>query len=139
MNSRLNLALRERHGFTYNIESFYSPYTDTGIFGVYFGTEKEKIERSLKIIKSEIKRLQSNSLGILQLDRAKKQMIGQMAISAENKSSLMLNIGRSYLLFDKVDTLEIVYEKINNLTSLELMDVANEIFDFNKLSTLIYY
>lgn len=138
MNSRLNLALREKHGFTYNIESFYSPYTDTGIFGIYFGTEPEKVERSMKIIQKEIKQLQTKSLGILQLERAKKQLIGQLAISAENKSNLMLNIGRSYLLFDKVDPLEEVYEKVNSVTAMQLMDAANEIFDFNKLSTLIY-
>ena len=138
MNSRLNLALREKHGFTYNIESFYSAYTDTGIFGIYFGTEQEKVARSLKIINREIKKLQVKPLGILQLERAKKQLIGQMAISAENRSNLMLNIGRSYLLFDKVDSLDVVYKKINQVTAQQLLEVANEIFDFNRLSTLIY-
>lgn len=138
MNSRLNLALREKHGFTYNIESFYTPYTDTGIIGVYFGTEQDKVGRSLKIINAEIKKLQNKPLGILQLDRAKKQIIGQMAIGAENRSNLMLNIGRSYLLFNKVDSLETVYKKINSVTSKQLIEVANEVFDFNKLSTLIY-
>jgi predicted Zn-dependent peptidase len=138
MNSRLNLALRERHGYTYNIESFYTPYSDTGIVGIYFGTEPEKVEKSLKIINQEIKKLQSTSLGIMQLERAKKQMIGQMAISAENLSSLMLTIGRSYLLFGKVDPLDTVYEKINKLTAKQLIDVANEVFDSSKLSTLTY-
>lgn len=138
MNSRLNLALRERHGFTYNIESFYNPYSDTGIAGIYFGTEPEKVEKSLRIIGNEIKKLQNQPLGILQLDRAKKQMIGQMAISSENLSNLMLNIGRSYLLFNKVDTLEAVYEKINNVKSMELLDVANEVFSPSQLSTLTY-
>lgn len=138
MNSRLNLALREKHGFTYNIESFYNPYTDTGIFGVYFGTDAEKIERSLQIINKELKRLQEKPLGILQLERAKKQMIGQMAISAENKSNLMLTIGRSYLLFNKVDDLETVYQKIQKINASELQEVAREIFDTNKRSTLIY-
>ncbi|MFA6400857.1 MAG: pitrilysin family protein [Salinivirgaceae bacterium] len=138
MNSRLNLALRERHGYTYNIESFYGPYSDTGIAGIYFGTEPEKVEKSLTIIHSEIKKLQIQSLGILQLDRAKKQMIGQMAISSENLSNLMLNIGRSYLLFNKVDSLEQVYEKIQSVTANELLEVANEIFDANQLSTLTY-
>jgi predicted Zn-dependent peptidase len=138
MNSRLNLALREKHGFTYNIESFYNPYTDTGIFGIYFGTEQEKVDKSIKIIERELKLLQNKPLGILQLDRAKKQIIGQMAIGAESKSNLMLNIGRSYLLFDKVDPLDVVYEKVNAVTSTQLMEVANEVFDFSKLSTLIY-
>lgn len=138
MNSRLNLALRERHGFTYNIESFYNPYSDTGIVGIYFGTDVEKVEKSLKIIQQEIKKLQQQPLGVLQLERAKKQMIGQMAISSENLSTLMLSIGRSLLLFDKVDSLETVYEKINSVTSLQLMDAANEIFDVNQLSSLTY-
>ncbi len=138
MNSRLNLALREKHGFTYNIESFYNPYTDTGLFGIYFGTEQEKVDRSLKIIHREIKQLQNKPLGVLQMERAKKQLIGQMAISAENKSNLMLNIGRSYLIFNKVDSLEKVYKKINAVTPQQLMDVANEVFNSEKLSTLVY-
>lgn len=138
MNSRLNLALRERHGFTYNIESFYSAYTDTGVVGIYFGTEEEKIDKSLRIIKAEIKKLQTSKLGSLQLERAKKQMIGQIAISSENKSNLLVNIGRSYLLFNKVDNLDTVYTKINKLTANELLDVANEVYDFEKLSMLTY-
>jgi len=138
MNSRLNLALREKHGVAYNIESFYTPYTDTGIVGIYFGTDEEKIERSLKIIKKELKLLQTKPLGILQLERAKKQLMGQIAISAENKSNLMLNIGRSYLLFNKVDTLDEAYKKINALTSNQIADAANEIYDFSKLSMLTY-
>jgi predicted Zn-dependent peptidase len=138
MNSRLNLALRERHGYTYNIESFYSPYSDTGIAGIYFGTEPEKVEKSLKIIYAEIKKLQNQPLGILQLERAKKQMIGQMAISSENSSNLMQNIGRSYLLFNKVDTLETVYEKIEAVTSMELIEVANEVFNPNQNTSLTY-
>jgi predicted Zn-dependent peptidase len=138
MNSRLNLALRERHGYTYNVESFYNPYSDTGIVGIYFGTEPEKVEKSLKIIKSEIQKLQTTQLGILQLERAKKQMIGQMAIGAENLSGLMLNIGRSYLLFGKVDPLDAVYEKIQQLTAQQLIEVANEVYDYRQLSTLTY-
>lgn len=138
MNSRLNLALRERHGYTYNVESFYNPYSDTGIVGIYFGTEPEKVEKSLKIIKSEIQKLQTTHLGILQLERAKKQMIGQMAIGAENLSGLMLNIGRSYLLFGKVDPLDAVYEKIQQLTAQQLIEVANEVYDYRQLSTLTY-
>jgi len=138
MNTRLNMALREKHGLTYNIESFYTPYTDTGIIGIYFSTEQEKIDKSLKIIDKEITKLKNKPLGILQLDRAKKQMIGQMAISAENKSSLMLNIGRSYLLFNKVDSLEATYKKINSITSSQLIDVANEVFNINYFSKLIY-
>lgn len=138
MNSRLNLALRERHGYTYNIESFYSPYSDTGVVGIYFGTEQEKMGKSLKLVKAEIKKLQNNKMGILQLDRAKKQMIGQIAIGSESKQHLMVNLGRSYLLFGKVDPLEKVYKKIEDLTADQLLEVINDVLDFKKLSILNY-
>jgi predicted Zn-dependent peptidase len=138
MNSRLNMALRERRGYTYNIESFYTPYTDTGVVGLYFGTDTEKVDKCLHIIKKEIYNLKNQLLGTLQLDRAKKQMIGQMAISIENKSALMLNIGRSLLLFNKVDGLDTVYQKIETLTAKQLLETANEVYDINQWSMLVY-
>lgn len=138
MNSRLNLALRERRGYVYNIESFYSAYSDTGVIGIYFATEHEKLEKSINIIKQEIKKLQTKSLGILQLDKAKKQMLGQIAISNDNNQNLLMNIGRSYLLFNKVDSLNNVYEKINKLTANKLMEAANDVLNFEKLSMLTY-
>lgn len=138
LNSRLNLALREKHGFTYNIESFYTSYTDTGVLGVYFGTEEDKLEKSLSIVRKEIKRLRDVKLGVLQLDRAQKQMIGQLAIASENKGNALLNIGRSYLLFNKVDSLQTVFEKISKVNSNQIQDVANELLDEQLLSNLIY-
>lgn len=139
MNSRLNLALRERHGYTYNIESFYNPYTDTGSFGVYFGTDIGKVEKSLKIIRNEFIKLQKKPLGILQLDRAKKQMKGQLAINSENYSGLMLNLGRSFLLFNKVDSLETIYQKIDQLTAVQIQETANELFNPDDFSLLTFY
>lgn len=138
MNCRLNLALREKHGYTYNIESFYTPYTDTGAFGIYFGTDYEKIDKCMAIIRHELRKLREDSMGTLQLDRAKKQMIGQLAISTENYSGLMLNLGRSCLLFDTIDPLSEVCNKINNLTSSDILDVANEMLDERNFSTLIF-
>ena len=138
MNCRLNLALREKHGYTYNIESFYTPYSDTGAFGIYFGTDYEKIDRCLNIIRRELRRLREERMGTLQLDRAKKQMIGQLAISTENYSGLMLNLGRSCLIFDTIDPLSEVCDKINKLTSTDLLEVANETLDDKMFSTLIF-
>lgn len=138
MNCRLNLALREKHGYTYNIESFYTPYTDTGAFGIYFGTDYEKIDKCLTIIRKELRKLREEKMGVLQLDRAKKQMIGQLAISTENYSGLMLNLGRSCLLFDTIDPLSEICDKINRFTSSDLLNVANEILDENQFSTLIF-
>jgi predicted Zn-dependent peptidase len=104
MNSRLNMALRERKGMAYNIESGYTAYTDTGLFNVYFGTDHENLEKAISLVLKEFKLLREKKLGVLQLSKAQKQLMGQIAISTENREDLMLTIGKSYLLFNKVDT-----------------------------------
>ena len=101
MNSRLNLNIREKYGFTYNIESFYSPYSDTGLFGVYAGTDSTNIDKTLVLIEKELKKLREKPLGILQLKKAKRQMLGQIAMAQENNASLMLSLGKSLLSFNK--------------------------------------
>lgn len=138
MNSRLSMALREKSGFAYDIESNYTGYTDNGIFSLYFGTDKTKFDKSLKLIHKEFNRLKNNKLGVLQLKRAKQQLIGQIAISTENKDNTALNLGKAILLFDKIDSLEEVNIKIESVTSSEIMDVANEILDISKLSILVF-
>lgn len=138
MNSRLNLSLRERNGLAYNVESNYTAYSDTGQFSVYFGTDKENLDRAINLVQKELILIKNKELGFQQLAKAKKQLIGQLAISSENREDLMLSIGKSYLLFDRVDSMERVYEKINTLTSSEIIALANEVFDESKISTLIY-
>ena len=138
MNSRLNLSLREKNGIAYNIESGYTPYDGTGIFSIYYGTEEENLDRSLNIVHKELKKLRNKPLGTLQLSKAARQLKGQIAISGENMENLLLTIGKSYLLFNKVDSLETVYKKIDKITAKDLQRIANEIFDENMLSTLIY-
>lgn len=138
MNSRLNLSLRERRGMAYNIESNYTAYTDTGLFNVYFGTDRENFEKALDLVKKEFKLLRDTKLGGLQLSKAKKQMIGQIAVSTESHDDLMLAIGKSYLLYNRVDPLSEVFKKIEAITDVELIEVANEILDENRLSTLVY-
>jgi predicted Zn-dependent peptidase len=138
MNSRLNMALREKNGIAYNIESIYSPYYGTGVFSIYFGTDKQNIDRSLRIARRELARLRNKKLGQMQLHKARRQLKGQIAISSENRENLMLNIGKSYLLYNKVDSLADIYKKIDSLTAGDLLEMANEIFDENQLSYLIY-
>ena len=139
MNSRLNLALRERKGMAYNVESNYTAYTDTGLFNIYFGTDKENFERAVSIVKKEFKQLRENNLGGVQLSKAKKQLIGQIAISTESHDDLMLAIGKSYLLYNHVDPLKVVFQKIEEITASELLEVANQILEEKQLSTLVYH
>ncbi len=138
MNSRLNLNIREKYGFTYHIESFYNPYSDTGLFGIYLGTDPGTMDKSLKLVEKELKKLREQKLGILQLSKAKRQLLGQVAMAQENNTSLMLGYGKSLLTFDKIDTFEVIRQKIEGITADDLLEVANEILQPHILSSLIY-
>jgi len=138
MNSRLSMALREKNGIAYNIESNYSPYCGTGVFNIYFGTDEENLIRSFSIIDRELKLLRKKTLGTLQLHKAVRQLKGQMTISSDNRESLMLSMGKSFMLYDQVDSLDEIYQKIDRISAGDLLDVANEILDPNQLSYLIY-
>ena len=138
MNSRLNMALRERKGMAYNIESGYTAYTDTGLFNVYFGTDHENLEKATTLVLKEFRLLREKKLGVLQLSKARKQLMGQIAISAENREDLMLSIGKSYLLFNKVDSIQTIFKKIEAITPFQLMEVSNEVLDVNQMSRLVY-
>jgi predicted Zn-dependent peptidase len=138
MNSRLNMALRERNGIAYNVEASYTPYSDTGIFMVYFGTEESNLFKALNLVEREFSQLRNKKMGIQQLNRAKKQLIGQLAIANENREELMLTIGRSYLYFDKIDPLISVFEKIESITEDQIFSVANEMLDQTRLSKLLF-
>lgn len=138
MSSRLNLELREKYGIAYTIESSYTPLSDTGIFSIYFGTDPEKTGAALKIIHRELKKLRTVPLGISQLRQAKQKFIGQIALAEENHLSLIISMAKSLLDYNKVDSLGEVYAKINAVTSRQLYDIANEIFDPGRLTTLIF-
>lgn len=138
MNSRLNMALRERNGMAYNVESSYTSYSDTGEFSIYFGTDKENLEQAQALVYKELRKIQESHLGIVQLSRAKKQLIGQLAISTENREDLMLSLGKSMLFFNQVDSLEMIFRKIEGIEAREIMEIANQVFNQATNSTLIY-
>ena len=137
MNSRLNLALREKYGFVYSIDAHYIPYTDTGMFAVFFGTEPKQLNRCISLVKKELNRFREKPLTKRQLASAKEQMKGQLAMAEENNLSLMLSMGRSVLDIGRVPSLEEIYYQIDEITSFKLRDVAQEIFDDDKMSYLI--
>jgi predicted Zn-dependent peptidase len=138
MNSRLNLGIREKYGFTYSIESHYTPYSDTGLFNIYLASDNDKVEKSIKLVKKELQKLRDIPLGPQQLKKAKQQLIGQIAIGQESDVNLMLALGKSLLLYDKVDTFEEVKQKIEAISAEEIQAVAQDIFQEDKLSTLIF-
>lgn len=134
--SRLNVALRERNALTYCVESLYTPFSDCGMFTIYFSCEKEKLEQCRKIVAEEIERIKTVPLTTRQLAIAKRQFLGQFSISAENNEAYMLGVGKSYLVFDSVDNLEEVYRKVEAITPEDIRSAAQEVL--SELSSLTY-
>ncbi|SHO63428.1 M16 family metallopeptidase [Algoriphagus zhangzhouensis] len=138
MNSRLNLALREKYGYVYSIESSYQPFSDTGFFGIFFGTEEKTLKKSMHLVHRELVKLRTKKLGTMQLHMAKEQAIGQMAMAEENYAALMLVFGKSLIDHGKIDPLERIFEQIRSTTAEEVLEIAEQIFDPEQLSYLTY-
>jgi predicted Zn-dependent peptidase len=138
LNNRLNLNIREKYGLTYSIESNYIPYFDTGIFQVYFSAEKKFHSKIVKLIYKEFEVLKNKKLGVNQLHLAKQQLKGHIALAQENRVGLMLALGKSLLLFDKVDTNLEIFEKIDAITSENVLEIANEILIKENCSMLTF-
>ncbi|MEO5910241.1 MAG: pitrilysin family protein [Pelobium sp.] len=138
MSSRLNLEIREKHGIAYTIESNYSPLSDTGLFAIYFGTDAEKVSKTLKLIEKELKKLRENKLGIIQLAQAKQRFIGQIALGEENRMGVLISIAKSLLDYNRIDSLKEVFFKINKVTAADLVNISNDVFSQDKLSMLLF-
>ena len=138
MNSRLNMALRERRGYSYSAESHYSPYTDTGVMMIYFSCDADKFSRSMQVTREEIRKLRNNLITDKRLSHARKQLMGQLAISHENNEHLMLTSGKRYLLFNRVDNLETIRKNLEQISAALLRDTANEVINPDMLNILIF-
>ncbi len=138
MNSRLNLSLRENHGYVYSIESSYQAFSDTGFFGIFFGTEEKTLKKAQLLVMKEMEKLRSKKLGIVQLQMSKDQTIGQMAMAEENYAALMLVYGKSLIDHGKIEPLDSIFDRIRSTTAEDLQEIAQEIFNPDQLSFLTY-
>jgi predicted Zn-dependent peptidase len=138
MNSRLNLALREKYGFVYAVEANYTAFADTGLFAVYFGTEKKQLDKSMQLVSKELKKLMTTPLGTMQLHTCKQQLMGQLAMAEESNISFMQMMGKSLLDLGQIDSLNEIFTMIENVKASDLADIAVEMFDPDQLSVLTY-
>lgn len=138
MNSRLNVSLRERRGLVYTVESNLTSYTDTGAFCVYFGTDPDDVDTCLRLTYKEMKRMRDVKMTSSQLAAAKKQLIGQIGVASDNNENNALGMAKTFLHYNKYESSESVFRRIEALTAEELLEVANEMFAEEYLSTLIY-
>ncbi len=139
MSSILNLQLREKYGIAYTIETNYSPLSDTGIFALYFGTDKEKVEKATTLIFKEFKKIKDHPFTTIQLQKAKNKFIGQIALGEENRIGLIISMAKSLIDYNKIDALNIVFTKINAISTTDMANIANEILDEKSLSSLTFF
>ena len=138
MNSRLNLALRERNGLVYTVESSLSTYTDTGLWSVYFGCDPDDIDRCLQLVRKELKRLTDTPLSPTALQAYKRQAIGQIGISHDAFESVAINMGKRFLHYGTMQSQERLIQRIQALTPEQIQQTARDIFRPDQLVTLIY-
>ncbi len=138
MNSRLNLSLRERHGLVYTVESSMTAYTDTGLWGVYFGCDPHDVARCRRLVLKELRRLAEAPLPPHALEAAKRQIKGQIGISHDNFESVALAMGKTFLHYGRARDLDRLYRKIDGLTAEGLHAVAGELFRPENLTFLVY-
>ncbi len=138
MNSRLTLAIREKHGYTYNVESGYSAFSDTGLFHCYLSTDKKYLDKSVALVYRELQKLKDKKLSPLQLHQAKTQLKGQIVLAEESRMNLMLLMGKSLAQNQELETLKEVLHKLDSITSEEIINISNKIFNFDKMSYLAY-
>lgn len=138
LNSRLSLNVREKYGYTYNIESNFNPFMDTGLFSIYFGTDQKHSRKTLRVVLKELTKLTENKMGVNQLNMAKVQLKGNMALGQESSMALANSLGKSALIEDRIETIAEIHKRIDQITASDILEVANELFKENELSILKY-
>jgi predicted Zn-dependent peptidase len=136
MNSKLNMTLREKRGFVYSIGAQYVPFTDVGLFVISFGTEPGQLAKSIELVKEELRKMRDERMGVKQLAAAKEQLLGHIAMAEENNMSFMMMMARNLLDLGKVTPLEEIFDRVKNTKAIKLQELANDIFDEDKLSYL---
>lgn len=137
-NSILNLVLREKHGWVYAVESSYTQYSDTGILALSLGCDKSNLDNCMAAIHKEILKLQTIPLSPKSLKAAKKQLLGQLAISSDNGEAQCLSMGKSLLAYGHIDSDKTINEKIDGITSEDILNMAVRIFNPENISKLVY-
>ena len=132
------MSIRERNGLVYGIESNYTPFSDTGLFFVYFSADWKHVGRVQKLIDLELNKLRNQKIGTVQLHMAKQQFISRVLMGEENRANLMLSLAHHYFDHQRIDTLAEIIQKIEAIQAGELLDIANELLDPRHMSTLIY-
>ena len=138
MNAKLNLALREHNGLVYTVESTMVSYGDTGTWSIYFGCDEHDVKRCLRLVRKELDKFMQKPLSDAQLKAAKKQIKGQIGVACDNRENFALDFGKSFLHYGWEKNVDRLYEQVDEITAEQIQAVAKELFDKDRLTTLIF-
>ena len=138
MNAKLNLALREHNGLVYTVESTMVAYGDTGTWSIYFGCDEHDVKRCLRLVRKELDKFMQKPLSEAQLKAAKKQLKGQIGVACDNRENFALDFGKSFLHYGWEKNVDRLYEQVDEITAAQIQAVAQELFDKDRLTTLIF-
>ena len=138
MNAKLNLALREHNGLVYTVESTMVAYGDTGTWSIYFGCDEHDVKRCLRLVRKELDKFMQKPLSEAQLKAAKKQIKGQIGVACDNRENFALDFGKSFLHYGWEKNVDRLYEQVDEITAAQIQAVAQELFDKDRLTTLIF-
>ena len=138
MNAKLNLALREHNGLVYTVESTMVAYGDTGTWSIYFGCDEHDVKRCLRLVRKELDKFMQKPLSDAQLKAAKKQIKGQIGVACDNRENFALDFGKSFLHYGWEKNVDRLYEQVDEITAAQIQAVAQELFDRDRLTTLIF-
>ena len=137
-NAILNSVLREKNGWVYGAECSYTQFADTGMVTISIGCDKANLDKCMEATYKELHKLQAEPLSDRKLKAAKKQLLGQLAISGDNGETQCLSMGKSLLAYGKINGTNETRKQIENISAADIQEVACTVFDTTKLSKLIY-
>ena len=138
MNARLNVALRERRGLVYTVESSMVCYSDTGVWCTYFGCDHDDVQRCLRLVRHELDRFVQSPMSESQLSAAKRQLTGQIGVASDNRENFAIDFGREYLHYGREKDIAQLCQRVEAITADSVMQVAQEIFTPERMSALIF-
>lgn len=137
MNSRLNLALRERRGLVYTVESTLTNYTDTSTWGIYFGCDIHDVNHCCRLVRHELEKMSETQLTEAQMQAAMRQIHGQIVVACDNHENYILDTAKSFLHYNRFEGMNDTFAHLERLTPELLQQVAREVFTADSLTTMI--
>jgi len=137
MSSRLFQNIRERQGLAYAVFSELTPYSDAGMLSVYAGTGRPNVERVLRLVAEEFRRMKQEPVSEEELRRAKDHLKGSLVLSLESSGARMSSLARQEMYLDRFYTIEELQAALEAVTREEVHEIAQEFFHPEKIAVTV--